>query len=66
MLNSVLFQKLTIFAISKNTDKNFVVIYVFYVVYLIESLKVVLINMIAILIMSAKLATAGFLRAHLS
>ena len=48
---SIIHRKSVIFAISENTDIDF-----------FESLKIILINMVTILMMTAKLATPGLLK----
>ena len=55
MLASAIFhRKLPNFAISRNTDMEFPILLTF-----IKSLKIALVNMVTILMMSAKMATPG-------
>ena len=55
-------QKSTTFVVSNNKDINCILIKFLILLTIFESLKVVLINIVAILMMSAKLATLGLLK----
>ena len=60
---SIFYQKSTTFVLVRNTDKNCILMLKFYFFNIFfESLKVVLITMLAILMMSAKLATLGLIK----
>ena len=60
---SSFYQNSTTFVLVKNTDKNCILMLKFYFFNIFfESLKVVLITMLAILMMSAKLATLGLIK----
>ena len=56
---SAFYQKSATFVILRNTDKDCILMHNF---YFFESSKVVLIKMVAILMMSAKLATLDLLK----
>ena len=58
----VFYRKSAIFAVSINTDKNCILTHNFYFLTTFESLKVVLINVVAILMMSIKLPTVALLK----
>ena len=54
-------RKSATFVTSRNTDIDYIFIHNFWLIFF-ESLKVVLLNMVAILMMSTKLATVGLLK----
>ena len=63
---SIFHQKSAFFIISRNTNIDCILIHNLYLFLIfLESLKVVLINMLTILMISAKLATLGFLKSKL-
>ena len=61
---SIFHRKSLIFVIARNTDKDCILIHNFYFLTFFESLKVVLKNMVAILMISAKLVTLGLLKTN--
>ena len=63
---SIFHKKPAIFVISRNTDIDCILIHNFYYLDFFESLKFVLKNMAAILMMSAKLATLGLPKTKVS
>ena len=50
------------FSISRNADIDCILIHNFYFYTFVESLKIVLINLVTIMLMSAKMATPGLLK----
>ena len=59
---SIFYQKSANFAIPRNTDRFHLDTYFLTLLTFLESLKIFLINMVKILMMSAKMATPGLLK----